>query len=233
MWELITQGPEGFCSWLSSNGLQCSTKVFVLNVWNILSGLSLFVLSWTVIAFIMRYRSLDTYHITHSVVLPYKSLDDSNIIKMHPHRMRDMLGEKRLKSLGTKALTDKLNEEHENVYFLVIFREAGRTVLKREVRIAPVWVRTSENEVRADAETMRLLKKGSSSLLDDDTDDSVGVNGIFDVFVRPVRWWDVRHWIFHPNREVKIGVRVAIFITALEYSSDIWRVIRAIVKVPF
>lgn len=233
MLEFITQGPTEFCGWLASNGLPCSTEIFVLNVWNLISGFLLFILAWAVIAFIMQYRSLDRYHITHNVMLPYRSLDDTNIIKMHPLRMRKMLGEKRLKGLGTKALTDKLNEEYQDVYFLVIFKEAGRTVLKRELRIAPLWVKTGEDELRADPETMRLLKKGSISPLDDDTDNTTGVDGVFDVFVRPIRWWDIRHWIFHPNREVKIGVRVAIFITALEYSSDIWRFIKVILRAPF
>ncbi|RAN38232.1 hypothetical protein [Hyphomonas pacifica] len=233
MLEFITQGPGGFCSWLSGQGVQCSTPIFALNIWNLLSGFVLFLMGWMIAAFIIRYRSLHTFQITHGIILPHRSMDDVNIIKMHPYRMRDLLEEKRLAKLGPKELTAKLNEKYENRYFVVIFRENSKTVLKRELKILPVWVKTKENEVRADGETARLLKKGSASLRDDDTDAAHGVDGVFDLFVRPIRWWDVRHWLFHPNREVKVGVRVAFFITALEYSSDIWRVMRAVLTAPF
>lgn len=229
MWSFISDGPEGFCSLLSASGVDCSTEIFAINIWNAISGLMLFLIGWAIIAFFMRYRRLDTFHITHGVKVPYKSLDDVNIVKMHPYRMRELFEEKNLRNLGAKALTAKLNEKYENEYFIVLFREEGRTIARRELRMVAVWQKTQEHEVRTDPETMRILKKGSSSPLDDDTDDSFGVDGVFDMFVRPIRWWDVRHWFFHPNREVKIGVRVAVFITAIEYSSTIWKLLKSII----
>ena len=52
----------------------------------------------------------------------------------------------------------------------------------------------------------------------DDDDESgpealVLVNGRYDVYIRPVRWYDVRHWLLHPNREIRIVVWVTLITT--------------------
>ena len=228
MWSFISEGPQQFCALLNKTSLACTNNLIVLNVWNVISGFILFLMFWALIAFFMRYQRLDAYYNTQNITLPYKSLDDTGILKIHPNRLSELLNEKRLKELGVIALTQKLNEKYSSNYYLVLFREGGRTIARRELRLAAQWRNLKEHEFRTDPITMQILKKGSSSPLDDGTDNSVGVDGVFDVFVRKIRWWDIRHWVFHPNREVKMSVRVAVFIAALEYSSDIGKFLKSI-----
>ncbi|MDP1555040.1 MAG: hypothetical protein Q8L84_06235, partial [Hyphomonas sp.] len=61
---------------------------------------------------------------------------------------------------------------------------------------------------------------------------TVGVDGTFDLFVRAVRWWDVRHWIFHPDREIRVSLRVAGFIAALEFLPGINNALKLLMRVP-
>lgn len=65
-----------------------------------------------------------------------------------------------------------------------------------------------------DLTTVRL-KNGHPD--DDDDLNSEGrpnpVSGRYDVYIRPVRWYDVRHWLLHPNREIRIVVWVTIITT--------------------
>jgi len=41
------------------------------------------------------------------------------------------------------------------------------------------------------------------------------------VFVRPVQWYDVRHWLQHPNREIRIVIWVTIITTTLPVLFDL------------
>jgi len=233
MWSTITEGPSSFCEAMANIGVNCSQNVLQINVWHLLVGLTLMLVVSVILSAIFRYKRLDTHYVTHNLVAPYRAIDDVKVIKLHPSRMVELLDQKDLKNLGPAAATEKLNERFGKRYFIVEFREAGRRVYRGEARLLPVWQRTQSHEIRLDPGTMAALKKGSASVLDDDTDNSVGVDGVFDLFARNIRWWDIRHWIFHPDREVRIGLRVAGFIALLEYSSDIWKALKAILTAPF
>lgn len=233
MWSAITEGPKGFCDAVANVGISCSQNLIEINVWHVIIGLVFAIVFSVIASAILRYKRLDTHFVTYNLTAPYRALDDVKTIKLHPTRMVELLDQKDLKNLGPTAATEKLNERFAKRYFIVEFREAGRRIYRGEARLVPVWQRTQPNEIRLDPETMAALKKGSASVLDDDTDNSVGVDGIFDLFARPIRWWDIRHWIFHPDREVRIGLRVAAFIALLEYSSDIWKAAKSILTAPF
>ncbi|MEZ6001985.1 hypothetical protein [Hyphomonas sp.] len=233
MWSTITEGPGGFCDALTNIGVNCSQNVLQINVWHLIVGVIFAVLVSAISSVIFRYKRLDTHFVTYNLTAPHRAIDDAKTIKLHPNRMVELLDQKDLKNLGPTAATEKLNERFAKRYFIVEFREAGRKVYRGEARLVPVWQKTQPNEIRLDPETMAALKKGSASDQDDNTDNSVGVDGVFDLFARKIRWWDIRHWIFHPDREVRIGLRVAGFIALLEYSSDIWKALKAILAAPF
>ncbi|MEO0818485.1 MAG: hypothetical protein AAFX86_14425 [Pseudomonadota bacterium] len=131
----------------------------------------------------------------------------------------------------SKAATG-LNERYGDRYFVVEVREGGRRLLQRELKVIAWWHRLEENEFQADPETLSLIKKGSESKIDDDTNDTTGADGIFDIYLRPVRWWDFRHWLNHPSREIRYALYVAIFATCLEYSSDFTEFLRALFRTP-
>ena len=42
----------------------------------------------------------------------------------------------------------------------------------------------------------------------------------------------VRHWLFHPNREIRYALYVALFAATLEYSSPILELVAQMLKVP-
>jgi hypothetical protein len=233
MWSIITEGPSSFCEAMSNVGVNCSQNVWQINVWHLLVGLVVALVVSMITSVIFRYKRLDTHFVTHSLTAPHRAIDGAKTIKLHPSRMVELLDQKDLKNMGPAAATLKLNERFAKHYFIVEFREAGRRVYRGEAKLLPVWQKTQTHEIRVDPVTMAALKKGSASDQDDDTDDTVGVDGLFDLFARKIRWWDIRHWIFHPDREVRIGLRVAGFIALLEYSSDIWKALKAILAAPF
>jgi len=45
--------------------------------------------------------------------------------------------------------------------------------------------------------------------------------GQYDVYIRKVRWYDIRHWLLHPNREIRIVIWVTLITTTLPVLLDI------------
>ncbi|WP_273013853.1 MULTISPECIES: hypothetical protein [unclassified Hyphomonas] len=146
--------------------------------------------------------------------------------------MAKLVGETGYSGLGYREAGSKLNEAYGDKYFVVQFQEGGNSVCRTEIRLKAAYFGQDRNEVRVDAETLTKLKIGSASKADDGTSDSVGVDGQFDIFAREVRWWDVRHYLFHPNREIRYALYVALFATTLEYSSPIFELVARILKSP-
>jgi len=87
-------------------------------------------------------------------------------------------------------------------------RIVGRPVLFRELRL---WRKTkplSESFIHLDASCLREVREHNQSGYDDE--DGTEVAGTYDVYIRRVGLFDVRHWLVHPNREIRIAVWVTL-----------------------
>ncbi|MEM6626122.1 MAG: hypothetical protein AAGA72_18695 [Pseudomonadota bacterium] len=233
MFEVLQSGPATLCNWLISWGVSCSATVVSVNVWQTIAALIVFLVVWATVRPFVRHRHLDRYQQLLSRTAPYKSCDSPRTIRLHPYAMADAMDEKGYRQLTKTAAGVKLNDKYNQRYFVVEVREGGRRLLRKELKIyAWPYNNMSESEFQVDAETLRALKDGSQSKLDDETGNSVGADGSFDIFFRIVRWWDVRHWLNHPSREIRYALYVAIFAASLEYSADIFEFLRAVFRTP-
>lgn len=121
------------------------------------------------------------------------------------------------------------NERHkrlQSAYFVVTLVECapdgrrlmGTPVLTRELRI---WRKTNpprEGYLQLDAASLREVREKNNSSLDDA--DGAEIEGTYDLYVRRVRWYDIRHWLVHPNREIRIALWVTIISTVVPSAID-------------
>ena len=110
-------------------------------------------------------------------------------------------------------------EKHKKVhndYFVVTLVECapesprwlGTPVLTRELR---VWRKSNpprEGLIQLDAPSLREVRDHNNSSNDDI--DGTEVEGRYDLYMRKVSALDIRHWLVHPNREVRIALWVTI-----------------------
>lgn len=114
---------------------------------------------------------------------------------------------------------DRHKREHDNYFVFTLVersdpntpRALGTPVLNRELR---VWRKSNppkEGFVQLDLSALREVRDSNNSSADDV--DGEPVSGLYDLYMRRVRWWDVRHWLVHPNREIRIAIWVTIIST--------------------
>ncbi|WP_341197356.1 hypothetical protein [Hyphomonas chukchiensis] len=230
--ETLLNGPAQLCEFAKHTGVACDQIVFQLNVWNLVVGVLLIFVVAMLARFIMRYRELDTQCSAMNISAPYSAIAKRRMMHMHPHTLARLMKEKGYEQLNYRDACRKLNEKYRDRYFVVQFQEGGREILRTELQLQVPWKGFEANCIRLDAETLSRLKAGTESKVDDGTGDSVGADGMFDLFVREVRWWDLRHWLFHPSREIRLAIYVALFAAALEYSSTIFAIVGVILKAP-
>ncbi len=232
MLETLRNGPALLCDGLDAVGVSCSKQVLAINIWHLILSFTIFALVSSTIYFIRKHRRLDQYSNLLEMTTPYGAASEARTIRVNPHDFANALGEQGFDGLSKVDAATKLNEKYGGRYFVVEVRERGRKILSKELKVVAWWHRLKTAEFQADPETLDLIKAGSKSLLDDDLGDSYGADGTFDIFFRPVKIWDIRHWLNHPAREIRYALYVAIFAAFLEYSSDIIDMFRALFRTP-
>lgn len=141
------------------------------------------------------------------------SLED--YIRAFANDPEKMLAEHPTQTKRMKWGADRDKREHSQ-YFVVTLvqcdpgsnRLLGTPVLSREVR---VWRKSNppkDGFLQLDADALREVRARNNSSLDDL--DGTEVGGVYDLYMRRVRWYDVRHWLVHPNREIRIALWVTI-----------------------
>lgn len=110
-------------------------------------------------------------------------------------------------------------EKHKKVhndYFVVTLVECapgtarwlGTPVMTRELRI---WRKSNppkEGYLQLDVASLREVRDHNNSSVDDI--DGTEVDGTYDLYLRKVSVFDIRHWLVHPNREIRIALWVTI-----------------------
>ena len=232
MLETIRNGPALICDGLGAAGVSCSKQILILNIWHLILSLVVFGLVSSTIYLIRRHRRLDQYSNLLEMTTPYGAASEARTLRVNPHDFAKALGDRGFNDLSKVDAATKLNEKYGGRYFVVEIHERGRKILAKELKIVAWWHRLGTAEFQADPETLDLIKARSESLVDDDLGDSFGADGTFDIFFRPVKWWDIRHWLNHPAREIRYALYVAIFAAFLEYSSDIIEMLRTLFRTP-
>ena len=228
---------EAACEQISGIGVKCAQVAISIEItiWHLLVFAVLSVVTGLIAHIILRYVNIAGTKWKQA--LGTKSHENGavnypNTIMINSHRMRDMLEVRGLDGLNLKETAKRLNEKYEDEYFLVEFRENGGRLFRKELKIRAGWMKLNFFEFRLDPETLKTLKAKSDSDEDDDTDAKQGAIGEFDLFARGIKPWDFRHWLHHPNREIRIGLWVAMFAATLEFGPDLISSVRTLFETP-
>jgi hypothetical protein len=224
--ESIIEGKNATCRFLLGIGVNCDATV--ISVWQLILGFVVFCVIAGMVAYIRSFRQLEDRQRVVNMKIPYGGMKESHMIRLNAKRMAELLDEPFDAEEGIKAISEKLRKKYKDKFFVVDFRENGKTILKKELNLDAGWQRIAPQEFKLDHVSLAELKKSSRSAEDDDSDNTVGAVGEFDIYVRPVMPLDVRHWINHPQREVRYGVLMGIFATLIEYSSNLFGLARAL-----
>lgn len=116
-------------------------------------------------------------------------------------------------------IADRMANERKS-HFVVTIVEATsqRVCVYREMHLQYVQRRgaVDTGKIQLAADDLTAVRRKNGYTDDDDESGPEGivlVNGTYDVYIRPVRWFDVRHWLLHPNREIRIVVWVTLITT--------------------
>ena len=224
--------PLAVCDGLEFVGAPCATQIMVIKLWHLIAGLVIFGLVATIVWFLRRNNRLENLDRLREMSAPYGAIPEARTIRVNPHAFAKAIGERGYDELNRTNAAKRLNEKYGDRYFVVQFRERGKRKFSRELKIQAWHISLAENEFRLDPETLDTLKGASDSQLDDELGDNFGADGTFDIFFRKVRWWDIRHWLNHPAREIRYALYVAIFATCLEYSGYILGFLKLVMQVP-
>lgn len=122
----------------------------------------------------------------------------------------------------------KLIKKDASGYYLITIVEKGRPIalVYREMllQVPRRNGRVQPNAVQLDSASLSQVRLGNSQPDDDDAAQQPApefLNGAYDIYIRRVRWYDIRHWLLHPNREVRIVVWVTLITTTLPVLLDL------------
>lgn len=221
------------CTGFETVGAPCNAAILQINVWHLFVGLMVFALVSVSVWLFRRPNRLDKHNQVLEAKAPYGASPEVKMLRLHPHDFAAALGERGYDQItSTRKVASALNEKYSERYFVVQVRESGRKLFSKELKIVAWAYRLERGEFQLDPDTLAQLKAGSASKLDDDLDDKFGADGTFDIFFRKVRWWDLRHWLNHPAREIRYALYVAIFAASLEYSGDIFELFGVLFRTP-
>jgi hypothetical protein len=126
-------------------------------------------------------------------------------------------------SLATPAVAARRTRDLDRYYVVTIVeKDKRKVVVYRELKLqCPMggrW-RTEQGQIQLDETLLTQVRFENGNVEDDDPE--APINGRYDIYVRPVRWYDVRHWLLHPNREIRIVIWVTLITTTLPVLLDV------------
>lgn len=125
---------------------------------------------------------------------------------------------------SAQAVQAKLKADVANYYVITLVETSKRReVFTRELRLnlpnGNRW-KPQAKQLQLD-ETLLTHVRFNNGLEEDDSPDAERIAGTYDVYIRRVRWWDIRHWLTHPNREIRIVIWVTLITTTLPTVIDL------------
>lgn len=79
--------------------------------------------------------------------------------------------------------------------------------------------RSAKGSIQLDQQLLTDLRLGNG--YEEDDAEGADVISTYDVYIRRVRWYDIRHWLLHPNREIRIVVWVTLITTTVPVLLDV------------
>ena len=194
--------------------------------WQTFSLLAMALLSAALIA---------TWLLSISWIWPWtKPLVRAGVIKSGPHTYKDHLrlstadylrfhGLKAGASMNDPSVQRKRTHDLDHYYVVTIVeRQKRKVVIYKELKLqCPMGGRyqTLPNEVQLDEALLTQVRFENGNVEDDEP--GTPVAGQYDIYVRGVRWYDVRHWLLHPNREIRIVIWVTLITTTVPTLLDV------------
>lgn len=133
------------------------------------------------------------------------------------HRLKDSL------RLDEGAGADYVTKGASKYYVVTLVEtERRKVVLYREMRLhVPLRKGVCKaNEVQLDALGLTNVRLENGFEEDDDAESEVA--GTYDVYLRRIRFYDLRHWLMHPVREIRTVVWVTLITTTLPVLLDVF-----------
>jgi|GEM_PF-2701080 len=125
--------------------------------------------------------------------------------------------------MNDPAVQRKRAHDLDHYYVVTIVeRQKRKVVIYREMKLqCPMGGRyqTQQNEVQLDEALLTQVRFENGNVEDDEP--GTPVAGQYDVYLRRVRWYDVRHWLLHPNREIRIVIWVTLITTTVPTLLDV------------
>jgi hypothetical protein len=93
----------------------------------------------------------------------------------------------------------------------IVDQQARNIVLYKELRVWAKAAALPPGQMQLDSDCLQEVRR-TNAYPEDDLSGSE-LQGTYDVHIRRPRWYDIRHWLLHPNREIRIAIWVAIITT--------------------
>ncbi|MEQ1812409.1 MAG: hypothetical protein ABL889_20945 [Terricaulis sp.] len=196
--------------------------------WETLSLFAILLLSVALIATVLiRYSWVWSKPVLREATIKFGSHLYQDNLRLNPD---DYLAYHNLSkdlSFDSDAVKKRMQRDASR-YYLVTVVEKGRPIalVYREMRLQVPRRngRVSPNSLQLDETSLTEVRLGNSQPDDDDATQQPApqhLAGSYNIYIRPVRWYDVRHWLLHPNREIRIVVWVTLITTTVPVLLDL------------
>ncbi|RYD86982.1 MAG: hypothetical protein EOP50_21540 [Sphingobacteriales bacterium] len=112
---------------------------------------------------------------------------------------------------------ENLVKRDSSRYYLITIVETGkrRAILYKEMRLhAPTRRgRAQQNTIQLDQEDLTAIRLNNGYEEDDHPEAEIA--GTYNVYIRRVQYFDIRHWLMHPARDIRTVVWVTLITTSL------------------
>lgn len=128
-----------------------------------------------------------------------------------------------LLSIEDTAQQELMNKDSSR-YYLVTVVESGkrRAIIYKEMRlhVATRRGRVHERTAQFDQEDLTTIRVNNG--YEEDDHPEADIAGTYNIYIRRVRYYDVRHWLMHPARDIRTVVWVTIITTSLPILIDLF-----------
>jgi hypothetical protein len=160
-----------------------------------------------------KFADVIIKHVPHTVA-GHLRLSPPDYLKFH--------GLSPMLSVEDQRLTDRINKDVARYYLVTVVEKGKRKpLLYKEMRlhVATRRGRVQQNAVQFDQEDLTAIRLNNGYEEDDQPD--TDLVGSYNVYVRRVRFYDVRHWLMHPSREIRTLVWVTLITTTIPTILDL------------
>ena len=119
-------------------------------------------------------------------------------------------------SQKVKGIRNILRDRKDaKTFYVISFVDADKRALVFEKELK-LWPKQGSGTLQAstvqlDWDVLSRFRESNFYVDDDDFDKEI--SGAYDIYVRRAHWYDLRHWLLHPDRDVRLTVWVFLMTT--------------------